>query len=67
MKIGIIGVGAVGTACAFATVTRGFASRGVLIDPDRKRARGCHRSPIWRCFIARCHVNLHSRPWKIAP
>src|SRR5205823_6410859 len=40
MKIGIIGVGAVGTACAFATVMRGFASSVVLIDHDRKRARG---------------------------
>jgi hypothetical protein len=40
MKIGIIGTGAGGTACAFATVTRGFASRVVLIDLDRKRARG---------------------------
>jgi L-lactate dehydrogenase len=40
MKIGIVGVGAVGTACAFATVMRGFASSVVLIDHDRKRARG---------------------------
>jgi len=40
MKIGIIGAGAVGTACAFATVMRGFASTVVLIDRDRKRARG---------------------------
>ena len=40
MKIGIIGAGAVGTACAFATVMRGFASKVVLLDRDRKRARG---------------------------
>src|SRR5205807_2838769 len=40
MKIGIIGVGAVGTACAFATVMRGFASEVVLLDRNRKRARG---------------------------
>jgi len=40
MKIGIIGAGAVGTACAFATVMRGFASELVLLDLDRKRARG---------------------------
>jgi L-lactate dehydrogenase len=40
MKIGIIGAGAVGTACAFATVVRGLASTVVLIDLDRKRARG---------------------------
>jgi L-lactate dehydrogenase len=40
MKIGIIGTGAVGTACAFATVMRGCASEVVLINRDRKRARG---------------------------
>jgi L-lactate dehydrogenase len=40
MKIGIIGTGAVGQACAFATVMRGCASELVLLDLDRKRARG---------------------------
>src|SRR6266851_1994099 len=40
MKIGIIGTGAVGTACAFATVMRGCASELVLINRDRKRAQG---------------------------
>ena len=40
MKIGIIGAGAVGTACAFAIVMRGSASELVLLDLDRKRARG---------------------------
>jgi L-lactate dehydrogenase len=40
MKIGIIGTGAVGTACAFATVMRGCASEVVLINRNRKRARG---------------------------
>src|SRR5882757_4324988 len=40
MKIGIIGAGAVGTACAFASVMRGFLSEIVLLDRDRKRARG---------------------------
>ncbi len=40
MKIGIIGTGAVGTACAFAVAMRGCASELVLIDLDRKRARG---------------------------
>jgi L-lactate dehydrogenase len=40
MKIGIIGTGAVGTACAFATVMRGCASELVLLDRDRKRALG---------------------------
>src|SRR6267154_137543 len=40
MKIGIIGTGAVGAACAFASVMRGFLSEIVLLDRDRKRARG---------------------------
>src|ERR1700724_1709198 len=40
MKIGIIRAGAVGTACAFAVVMRGCASERVLLDLDRKRARG---------------------------
>jgi L-lactate dehydrogenase len=40
VKIGIIGTGAVGKACAFATVMRGCASELVLRDLDRKRARG---------------------------
>ena len=40
MKIGIIGTGAVGTACSVASVMRGFASEIVLLDRDRKRARG---------------------------
>jgi L-lactate dehydrogenase len=40
MKIGIIGAGAVGTACAFGVVMRGCATELVLLDRDRKRARG---------------------------
>jgi L-lactate dehydrogenase len=40
MKIAIIGAGAVGTACAFAVVMRGCASELVLLDIDRRRARG---------------------------
>src|SRR5580658_4709209 len=40
MKIAVVGAGAVGTACAFAVVMRGCASELVLLDRDRKRARG---------------------------
>jgi L-lactate dehydrogenase len=40
MKTGIIGAGAVGTACALAVVMRGCANELVLLDRDRKRARG---------------------------
>jgi L-lactate dehydrogenase len=40
MKIGIIGAGAVGAACAMATVTRGCASELVLVNRSRDRAKG---------------------------
>jgi L-lactate dehydrogenase len=40
MKIGIIGAGAVGAACAMATVMRGCASELVLVNRRRERAKG---------------------------
>ena len=40
MKVGIIGVGAVGSACLLSLVLRGCARQIVVIDKDRKRARG---------------------------
>ncbi len=40
MKIGIIGAGAVGAACAMATVMRGCASELVLVNRSRDRATG---------------------------
>jgi L-lactate dehydrogenase len=39
MKIGIIGAGAVGSACALAVVMRGAAREVVLVDRTRQRAR----------------------------
>ena len=55
MRSGIIGIGAVGTACAFATVMRGSLTEIVLLDRNRKRARGV--SPI--CDMApRCHLTV---------
>jgi L-lactate dehydrogenase len=38
MKVGIIGVGAVGTACAMALLQRGTASEIVLVDLNERRA-----------------------------
>ena len=38
MKIGIIGAGRVGCACALAAVTRGSARTIVILDRTRKRA-----------------------------
>src|ERR1700687_4987730 len=40
MKVGIIGAGAVGSACLLSIVMRGSAREVVLVNRDRKRARG---------------------------
>jgi L-lactate dehydrogenase len=40
MKIGIVGAGAVGAACTFATLTKGCASEIILVNRTRDRARG---------------------------
>ena len=40
MKVGIIGVGAVGSACLLSLVLRGCAREILVIDKDRKRAGG---------------------------
>ena len=40
MKIGIVGAGAVGAACAMATLMRGCASELVLVNRSRDRAKG---------------------------
>jgi L-lactate dehydrogenase len=40
MKIGIVGAGAVGAACTFATLTKGCASEIILVNRNRDRARG---------------------------
>ena len=40
MKVGIIGAGAVGTACFLSLVMRGSAREVVLVNRDRKRAKG---------------------------
>src|SRR6202140_1164001 len=40
MKIGVIGAGAVGAACLLATVMRGCAREIVVVNRDRRRAKG---------------------------
>ncbi len=40
MKVGIIGAGAVGSACVTALVSRGCAREIVVVNRDRKKARG---------------------------
>jgi L-lactate dehydrogenase len=39
MRVGIIGAGAVGSACALALVMRGTAHEVVLVDRKRERAK----------------------------
>jgi len=39
MKIGIVGAGKVGSACALAAVVRGSARKIVILDRTRKRAK----------------------------
>jgi L-lactate dehydrogenase len=40
MKVGVIGAGAVGSACLLSLVIRGSARQVVLVNRNRKRARG---------------------------
>src|SRR5271169_4873084 len=40
MKIGIIGAGAVGASCTFATLTKGCGSEIILVNRNRNRAKG---------------------------
>jgi L-lactate dehydrogenase len=40
LKIGVIGAGAVGCACLLSTVMRGYAREIVLVNRNRKRAKG---------------------------
>jgi L-lactate dehydrogenase len=40
MKVGIVGAGAVGTACLLSVVLRGSAREVVLVNRNRKRAQG---------------------------
>src|SRR5208282_5337694 len=40
MKVGIVGAGAVGSACVLSLVMRGPACKIVVIDRNRERAKG---------------------------
>jgi L-lactate dehydrogenase len=40
MKVGIVGAGAVGSACLLSLVLRGSAREVVLVNRDRRRAKG---------------------------
>jgi len=62
MKVGIIGAGAVGSACLTALVARGCAREIVVLDRDRKKARGLVTDVQYVSHQAACtrpHQALH--------
>ncbi len=40
MKLGVIGAGAVGSACLLSSVLRGIAREIIAVNRERKRAKG---------------------------
>lgn len=57
-KVGVIGVGAVGSACAFALLLRGSCGEIVLVDKDHRRAVGVaadlrYGEPLSRATVVR--------------
>ncbi|HEV8029414.1 MAG TPA: L-lactate dehydrogenase [Stellaceae bacterium] len=54
MKIGIIGAGAVGTACLTAVVMRRFAREVIVLDRDRKKARGLVADVQYGAMLSPC-------------
>jgi malate/lactate dehydrogenase len=53
VKLGIIGVGAVGAATDMAVVLRARVRELVLIDKERSRARGSRdRHALWRAALS---------------
>ena len=53
MKVGVIGAGAVGTACMFAMALRGSAHEIVLINRSHERARGAVTDLQYGAVLAR--------------
>jgi L-lactate dehydrogenase len=54
MKIGIIGAGAVGSACLTAIVMRRFARQVIVLDRDRKKARGLVADVQYGAVLSPC-------------
>ena len=52
MKVGIVGAGAVGTACMFAMALRGSARKIVLVNRNFERARGVVTDLQYGTFLA---------------
>jgi glutamyl-tRNA reductase len=54
IKIGIVGAGKVGSACALAAVVRGSARNIVIVDRTRKRAKAVATDLLYdRRFVQR--------------
>jgi len=54
MKIGIIGAGAVGSACLTALVSRSCAREIVVLDRDRKRSEGLVTDAQYGAVLCPC-------------
>ena len=59
MKVGIVGAGAVGTACMFALALRGSATEIVMVNRNRERARGAVADLNYGAVLAP-HVSLRA-------
>jgi glycine/D-amino acid oxidase-like deaminating enzyme len=53
MKVGVVGAGAVGTACMFAMALRGSAREIVLVNRSHERARGAVTDLQYGAVLAR--------------
>ena len=51
MKVGVVGVGRVGAACALSLVTRGSAREVVLVDLNRARAKAVATDLRYGCPV----------------
>ena len=67
MKVGVIGAGKVGSACAFALVMRGVAREVVLVDRTRARAKAVATAlataPL--CRSAPTSAMVTTRTWRV--
>jgi malate/lactate dehydrogenase len=59
MKIGVIGTGAVGSACTFATVMRGCAREIVLVNRNRTRSIAGRKHDVTIRAHANAAVSVH--------
>ena len=63
MKIGVVGAGAVGTACMFALALRGSAREIVLVNRNRDRARGAVTDLRYGAVLAP-HITLRAADYQ---